>query len=146
MLIAIVSVLHVLVSHYAVGGGAFLAVETGFAYSRGNSDYLAYLKQHALFFILITVVYGAITGVGIWWTISLASPLATEMLIHTFVFGWAIEYVFFIVEITSAFIFFYFWGKLDSGKHQAMAWIYAIISSVKVFQKPKKLSENMLNF
>lgn len=28
MLIAIVAVLHVIVSHYAVGGGLFLAVET----------------------------------------------------------------------------------------------------------------------
>ena len=35
MLIAVVSVLHVLVSHYAVGGGLFLAVETGHAYRSG---------------------------------------------------------------------------------------------------------------
>jgi len=103
MLIAIISVLHVLVSHYAVGGGFFLAVETGFAYRSKNTAYLGYLKRHAWFFILITVVYGAITGVGIWWTIGLASPLATETLIHNFVFGWAIEYVSFIVEIISAF-------------------------------------------
>ncbi len=101
MLIAIISVLHVLVSHYAVGGGFFLAVETGFAYRTMNADYLEYLRRHAWFFILITVVYGAITGVGIWWTIGLASPLATETLIHNFVFGWAIEYVAFIVEIAA---------------------------------------------
>jgi cytochrome bd-type quinol oxidase subunit 1 len=126
MLIAIVSVLHVLVSHYAVGGGAFLAVETRFAYKSGNRDYLAYLRQHALFFILITVAYGAITGVGIWWTISLASPLATETLIHGFVFGWAIEYVFFLLEVTAAFMFYYLWGKLRARTHETMAWIYAI--------------------
>ncbi len=93
MLIAVISVLHVLVSHYAVGGGLFLAVETQYANRPKNPDYLAYLKDHAWFFILVTVVYGAITGVGIWWTIGLASPLATETLIHVFVFGWAIEYV-----------------------------------------------------
>lgn len=125
MLIAIISVLHVLVSHYAVGGGLFLAVETSYAYRTNNRDYLAYLKQHAWFFILLTVVYGAITGVGIWWTIGLASPLATEMLIHTFVFGWAIEYVTFVLEIVSAFIFFYWWGRLDAWTHQRIGWIYA---------------------
>jgi cytochrome d ubiquinol oxidase subunit I len=125
MLIALVSVLHVIVSHYAVGGGLFLAVETQHAYRTGNERYLAYLKQHARFFILLTVVYGAITGVGIWWTIGLASPLATEALIHIFVFGWAMEYVFFLVEITSAFIFYYYWERLDPWTHQAVVWIYA---------------------
>jgi cytochrome bd-type quinol oxidase subunit 1 len=126
MLIAAVSVLHVIVSHYAVGGGFFLAVETRYAYRHSRRDYLAYLKDHAWFFILVTVVYGAITGVGIWWTIGLASPLATEMLIHTFVFGWGMEYVFFVLEIASAFVFFYYWDKLRPKTHQTIGWIYAI--------------------
>lgn len=125
MLIALIAVLHVIVSHYAVGGGIFLAVETRYAYRTANRSYLAYLKDHAWFFILITVVYGAITGVGIWWTIGLASPLSTQMLIHTFVFGWAMEYVFFLLEIISAFIFYYYWGRLDASTHQTVGWIYA---------------------
>ena len=125
MLIAIISVVHVLVSHYAVGGGLFLAVEVGHAYRAGDRDYLEYLHGHARFFILLTVVFGAITGVGIWWTIGLASPLATEMLIRIFVFGWATEWVFFVVEITSAFIFYYYWGRLSERTHVAIGWIYA---------------------
>ncbi|MDR7517980.1 MAG: cytochrome ubiquinol oxidase subunit I [Armatimonadota bacterium] len=125
MLIAIVAVLHVLVAHYAVGGGLFLALETAHAYRTGHRAYLAYLRDHAWFFILVTVVYGAITGVGIWWTIGLASPLATSMLIQIFVFGWAMEYVFFVLEIVSAFIFYYFWGRLDARTHQTVGWIYA---------------------
>ena len=99
MLIAVISVVHVLVSHYAVGGGLFLAVEVGHAYRTKDRDYLDYLHGHAVFFILLTVVFGAITGVGIWWTIGLSSPLATEVLIRTFVFGWATEWVFFVIEI-----------------------------------------------
>jgi cytochrome bd-type quinol oxidase subunit 1/mono/diheme cytochrome c family protein len=125
MLIAVISVVHVLVSHYAVGGGFFLAVETGYAYRNGDRDYLAYLKRHARFFILLTVVFGAITGVGIWWTIGLASPLATAVLIRTFVFGWAIEYVAFVVELTSAFVFYYYWGRLPHKTHTIVVWIYA---------------------
>lgn len=125
MLIALVSVAHVLVSHYAVGGGLFLAVETRFAYRSGDRAYLAYLKSHAWFFILVTVVFGAISGVGIWWTIGLASPLATETLIHAFVFGWAMEYAFFLVEVVAAFVFYYWWGRLDEKSHQAVGWLYA---------------------
>ncbi|MBN1313680.1 MAG: cytochrome ubiquinol oxidase subunit I [Anaerolineae bacterium] len=126
MLIAAIAVIHVYVAMYAVGGGIFLAMETSHAYKTGNQDYLAYLKEHTWFFIMLTVVFGAITGVGIWWTIGLASPLATEALIHTFVFGWAMEYVFFVLEIASAFIFFYYWGKLPSRTHQTIGWIYAV--------------------
>ncbi len=125
MLIALISVVHVLVSHYAVGGGFFLAMETGYAYRKGDRDYLAYLHSHARFFILITVVFGAITGVGIWWTIGLASPLATGVLIRTFVFGWATEYAFFVIELVAAFIFYYYWDRLPKKIHVAIGWIYA---------------------
>ncbi len=125
MLIVLIAVLHVWVAHYAVGGGLFLAVETSYAYRRNHREYLDYLKKHAGFFILITVVYGAITGVGIWWTIGVASPLATQTLIHIFVFGWAMEYVTFVLEIVSAFIFYYLWGRLNPKTHVRVGWIYA---------------------
>lgn len=126
MLIAAIAVVHVLVSHYAVGGGFFLAVEAGYAYRNGDREYLGYLKKHARFFILLTIVFGAITGVGIWWTIGLASPLATAVLIRTFVFGWAIEYVAFVVELVSAFIFYYYWDRLPQKTHLIVVWIYAL--------------------
>ncbi|MEN6450722.1 MAG: cytochrome ubiquinol oxidase subunit I [Thermoguttaceae bacterium] len=127
MLIAVISVVHVLVSHYAVGGGLFLAVEVAHAHAHrtGDRDYLDYLRGHARFFVLLTVVFGAITGVGIWWTIGLTSPLATEVLIRTFVFGWATEWVFFVIEIAAAFIFLYYWDRLPQRTHTAIGWIYA---------------------
>ncbi|MGQ9576538.1 MAG: cytochrome ubiquinol oxidase subunit I [Thermoguttaceae bacterium] len=126
MLIAAVAVLHVLVSHYAVGGGLFLAVETSFAYRTKDEQYLDYLRGHTGFFVLLTVVFGAITGVGIWWTIGLASPLSTEVLIRTFVFGWATEYVFFVVEIVSVLAFYSCWGRLAPKTHAALGWIYGL--------------------
>lgn len=132
MLIAVIATVHVLVSHYAVGGGLFLAVEVGYAYRTKDREYLEYLKRHAGFFILLTVVFGAITGVGIWWTIGLASPLATELLIRTFVFGWATEWVFFVIELSAAFIFYYYWGTLAEKTHVAIAWIYALAAWISL--------------
>jgi cytochrome bd ubiquinol oxidase subunit I len=132
MLIAVVSVLHVLVSHYAVGGGLFLAVEVRHAYRTGDRGYLEYLHRHARFFILLTVVFGAISGVGIWWTIGLASPLATELLIRTFVFGWATEWVFFFVELAAAFIFYYYWDRLAEKTHVVIGWIYAAVAWISL--------------
>ena len=126
MLIAMIATIHVFVSLYAVGGGIVLAGEVSYAYKVNNKSLLDYLRSHTLFFILLTVVFGAITGVGIWWTIALSSPLATESLIHIFVFGWAMEYVFFVLEIVSAFIFHYYWGRLEPGVHKIIGWIYAV--------------------
>jgi cytochrome bd-type quinol oxidase subunit 1/mono/diheme cytochrome c family protein len=142
-----------LISHYAVGGGLFLAVETTYAYRTDNRAYLAYLKRHARFFVLLTVVMGAITGVGIWWTIGLASPLATQVLIRTFVFAWATEYVFFIVEIASAFIFYYYWGRLPAKTHTIIVWIYGlsawaslvIISAITAYMLDPGASSNWID-
>jgi cytochrome bd-type quinol oxidase subunit 1 len=132
MLIAVISVVHVLVSHYAVGGGLFLAVEVQHAYRTRDRNYLDYLRRHAAFFILLTVVFGAITGVGIWWTIGLASPLATEVLIRTFVFAWAAEWVFFLIELTAALIFYYYWTRLPQKTHVAIGWIYALAAWISL--------------
>ena len=64
LLIALIAVLHVFVSHFAVGGGAFLVVSEHLAYKRNDSGLLDYAKRHAKFFALVTLVFGAVTGVG----------------------------------------------------------------------------------
>lgn len=132
MIIAIVAIFHVIVSHYAVGGGILLARENSFAIKKKDHQYRSYWKKHAQFFVLLTVAYGALTGVGIWWTIGLASPLATELLIRTFVFGWAIEWVFFMVEIVSAFAFYYYWDRLAGKDHARIGWIYALAAWISL--------------
>ena len=96
------------------------------AYANNDSQLLEYVKRHSKFFALLTVVLGAVTGVGIWFTIGLVSPEATSSLIHTFVWGWAIEWVFFFVEIAAALIYAYNWDILDRRTHLTIGWIYFI--------------------
>ncbi|MGA7079367.1 MAG: c-type cytochrome [Terriglobales bacterium] len=124
LLIAAVAVLHVFISHFAVGGGAYLVLTERRAYSCNDSELLGYVRHHSKFFALLTVVLGAVTGVGIWFTIGLVSPEATSSLIHTFVWGWAIEWVFFFVEIAAALIYAYQWDTLDRQTHLVIGWIY----------------------
>lgn len=142
MWIAIVAVLHVYVAMYAIGGSILLALQLSLAYRLQDAEYVKYLRSHAWFFVLITLVFSSLMGVGIWWTIGLASPLATEDLINIFVLAWGMEYVTFLVEIVSGFIFFYYWGKLSEQTHLQMVWIYAgaafaslvIITAITAFQ------------
>jgi mono/diheme cytochrome c family protein len=126
LLIAAVAVLHVFISHFAVGGGAYLVLTERRAYAQDDSELLGYVRHHSKFFVLLTVVLGAVTGVGIWFTIGLVSPEATSSLIHTFVWGWAIEWVFFFVEIAAALIYAYHWDTLDRQTHLIVGWIYFI--------------------
>ncbi len=133
LLIAIVAVTHVFVSHFAVGGGAFLVISEARAYRRNDDALLAYVRRHSKFFALLTLVFGAISGVGIWFTIGLVSPEATSSLIHTFVWAWAIEWVFFFVEITAALIYAYQWDRLDRATHMTIGWIYFVAAWMSLF-------------
>lgn len=133
LLIAIVAVTHVFVSHFAVGGGAFLVVSERRAYLRNDKALLGYVRRHSKFFALLTLVFGAISGVGIWFTIGLVAPEATSSLIHTFLWAWAIEWVFFFVEITAALIYAYQWDRLDRATHMAVGWIYFVAAWMSLF-------------
>jgi mono/diheme cytochrome c family protein len=124
LLIALVAILHVFVSHFAVGGGLFLVLTERRARRSGDQPLLGWLKFHTKFFVLVTVVFGAVSGVGIWFTIGLINPTATSNLIHAFVWGWGIEWVFFFIEITAALLYLYGWDKLDPKLHEWYGWIY----------------------
>jgi len=133
LLIAVMAIVHVLVSHFAVGGGAFLVLLEKKAYRENSDGLLAYVKAHSKFFLLLTMVFGGLTGVGIWWTIALLNPGATSSLIHIFVFGWAAEWVFFVGEIVALFIYFYTFGTMHRVHHLRIGWIYFICAWMSLF-------------
>ena len=126
ILIALIAILHVFVSHFAVGGGLYLIYAEKKAIRDNSLALLDFTKDHARFFLLVTMVFGSITGVGIWFIIALVNPAATSFLIHNFVFGWAAEWVFFTVEICAAFVYFYTFGRMDNATHQKVGWVYFI--------------------
>jgi mono/diheme cytochrome c family protein len=124
LLIAIVAVVHVFVSHFAVGGGLFLVLTERKARREQDAALLDFVRANTRAFTLLTLVFGALTGVGIWFTIGLVHPAATSSLINIFVWGWAIEWTFFVVEIAAALVYFYGWDRLDARTHLLVGWIY----------------------
>ncbi len=133
ILIALIAITHVFVSHFAIGGGLFLVFSEKKGYRENDEGVLAYTKRHAKFFLLVTMVFGSMSGVGIWLIISLVQPAATSFLIHKFVFAWAIEWVFFLIEIVAAFVYFYTFGKMDRKTHLMIGWIYFIAAWISLF-------------
>ena len=133
LMIAMMAVFHVYISHFAVGGGLFLVLTELKGYRENNQSILDYGYKHTKFFLLITMVAGGITGVGIWFTIALLNPDATSVLIHTFVFAWAIEWVFFTIEIISLLIYYYTYGRMERRNHLIMGWIYCGAAWMSLF-------------
>jgi cytochrome bd-type quinol oxidase subunit 1 len=79
--------------------------------------------------LILTAVFGTVSGVGIWFAIGLTNPEATSTLIHNFVFGWAMEWVFFLVELTTIAVYYSTWGRIDPKLHLAVGWVYAVASA-----------------
>ena len=126
VLMATIAVFHVFVSHFAIGGGLYLVVNEHLARRSGDAQRLGFLEKLSKFFALVTLVAGAVTGVGIWFVIGLLAPSATEALIHNYVWGWAIEWTFFVVEIAAAMLYFYGWKRMTARAHLTLGWIYFV--------------------
>ena len=127
-LVALISTIHAYVAHLAVGGGLFLWL-TDLKAVRENDPFVAsYVKKHTWFFLLLTMVFGGVSGVGIWFIIALANPAATSALIHNFVFGWAIEWVFFIGEIVALLIYHYRHDQMKQKDRLMVVFLYFLFA------------------
>ncbi|MCG8532497.1 MAG: cytochrome ubiquinol oxidase subunit I [Desulfovibrionales bacterium] len=132
-LIATMAIFHVFIAHLAVGGGFFLVLTERKGYAEKNPAIIGYVRTHTKFFLLLTMVAGGMTGVGIWFTIGLLSPAATSLLVHTFGFAWATEWVFFLGEIVALLIYHYRFGKMSQRDHQIIGWLYALFAFLSLF-------------
>lgn len=126
--IGIIAIFHVMIALFAVGGGCYLALAEWKALREGRRDWLAALRGHSRFFLILTGVFGTVSGVGIWFSIGLANPEATSTLIHNFVFGWAMEWVFFMIELSAAAVYYYSWGRISDSLHLKVGVLYAVSS------------------
>ncbi|WP_243359016.1 hypothetical protein [Fundidesulfovibrio terrae] len=124
LLIALVATIHVFVSHFAVGGGLFIAVMETRTQRLGLTSMRDYLRRYANFFLLLTMVVGGLTGVGIWFAVSITAPGAASKLIHAFVLGWATEWTFFLAEIVVLITYMRSFEGQRSTRRLILAWLY----------------------
>ncbi|MEE8576100.1 MAG: cytochrome ubiquinol oxidase subunit I, partial [candidate division Zixibacteria bacterium] len=130
---AAIAIPHVFISHFAIGGGLYLVLTERWARKIGDAVYLEYLKRLTKFFVYASVVLGAVSGVGIWFVVGLLSPSATDVLIHNFVWAWAIEWTFFAIEIAAALIYYHGWKTMSARDHMIVGWIYFVAAWLSLF-------------
>ncbi len=126
--VGIIATIHVLFSHTSVGAAIFFAALATIAYSRNKPEYLVYIKKYGLFLLVFSYVLGSITGPGIWYSTTVASPRGISSLIHSFVWKWATEWVFFVIEVVGVYMVVYLVGKVDQRTHLRITWIFGIAS------------------
>ncbi len=124
-IIAMVATFHILPSHLATSALWFGVYVERKAYKEGRSEFIEFLKKFSLLVLIFCFIYGSITGVGIWFSAAAASPRAISALIHNYVWGWATEWVFFIIEIVTIYAYYYTFERVSPQHHMRIGIIYA---------------------
>jgi hypothetical protein len=122
--VGIIATIHVLFSHTAVGAALFFTYLATVAYRNDRPELLDYIKRYGLFLLVFSYVLGSITGPGIWYSTTVASPRGISALIHNFVWGWSAEWVFFVIEVVGVYSMVYLVGKVDGRTYMKIAWIF----------------------
>ncbi len=125
LVIAVIASFHILPSHLATGAFWFNVYIERDAVRNGRPELFEFLKKFTLMILVFCFVIGSITGVGIWFSSSVASPRGISALIHNYVWGWATEWVFFIIEIATIYVYYYTMHRIDQESHLRMGIAYA---------------------
>lgn len=117
-IVGVIATVHVLFSHTAVGAAIFFAFLAQYAHRNNRPDLLEFIRRYGLFllshiciYVPCTLVLGSITGPGIWYATTVASPRGISALIHSFVWMWATEWVFFVIEVIGIYMLVYLAAK-----------------------------------
>ncbi|MBI4710338.1 MAG: cytochrome ubiquinol oxidase subunit I [Nitrospirae bacterium] len=126
IILAVIATFHILPSHLSTSAMWFnVYIETK-AYKEDKPELLEFIRKYSLLLLVFAYVTGSLSGIGIWYAATVANPRGISGLIHNYVWGWATEWVFFIIEVTGIFIYYYTFGKVDRKTHLRIGWIFAI--------------------
>lgn len=126
--VGFIATIHVLFSHVSVGAAVFFMVLATIAYRQNRPELLDFIKSYGLFLLVFSYILGSITGPGIWYSTTVASPRGISSLIHSFVWKWATEWVFFVIEVIGVYMVTYLVGKVDQKTHLKLTIILGLAS------------------
>ncbi|PUE39751.1 c-type cytochrome [Limnohabitans sp. Bal53] len=126
--VGLIATIHVLFSHTSVGAAIFFAWLANHAHRHNKPELLEFIRRYGLFLLVFSYVLGSITGPGIWFATTVASPRGISALIHSFVWMWATEWVFFVIEVVGVYMLVYLAGRIDVKTHTRIAVIFGLTS------------------
>ncbi|MDD5149564.1 MAG: cytochrome c [Flavobacterium sp.] len=140
MLIAIIAILHVIINHgLAVGFMPFVTWLEQRGVSRSGKDQITDMEWDNMVYkimkvaFIITTTIGAMTGVGIWFSVALVSPASIGSLIRVFYWAWFTEWLVFVTEVVLIMIYFLTWKNSNTTlkaklRHIKFGWYLSLFS------------------
>ncbi|MBD8003705.1 c-type cytochrome [Bacillus norwichensis] len=130
--IAIIAIIHVIISHGVAIGITTLMVTAEYRAIQTNNEPLRNLARKLSKWVLIlTTTIGAITGVGIWFSTTVIQPDSIGSLLRIFFWAWFVEWLVFVTEVVLLIIYYYTWDKWEGAKriiHNRIGVALAIFS------------------
>lgn len=140
MLIAIIAIIHVMINHgLAVGFMPFITWLEQRGVQKSGRDEITDVawddqvyKMMKVAFVITTTI-GAMTGVGIWFSVALVSPTSIGSLIRVFYWAWFAEWLVFVTEVILIMIYFLTWKSNNSSLrakllHIRFGWFLSLFS------------------
>lgn len=138
MTIALVAVLHVVLSHgIAIGAMLLIAIAEWIGYRSGSRDWEDLAKTMIKPTVILITAVGAITGVGIWFITTALAPRGIGSMLRIFFWPWFIEWIVFIAEVIVILVYYFTWDSWNSGKrkryHVILGLSYPVLSFTSAF-------------
>lgn len=131
LLIGIIAGMHVLINHPLAVGIYPLLVLIEYVALKKNWPALDEVARKITFVVfIITTTVGALSGVGIWLSTSLAAPFAIGSLLRVFFWGWFVEWLVFISEVILIMIYFLTWKRWREGRLKILHMRFGIALAV----------------
>lgn len=139
-LIALIAILHVFINHgLAVGFIPYITRLEQQGVMNSPADQITNPEWDAMVYkmmkvgFIITTTLGAMTGVGIWLSVSVVSPSSIASLIRVFYWAWFIEWLVFVTEVVLILIYFLTWKNSNKSlkaklRHIQFGWFLSIFS------------------
>jgi cytochrome bd-type quinol oxidase subunit 1/mono/diheme cytochrome c family protein len=127
-----VGILHVFLAQFAIGGGMLL-----YAFERraqaGDQDARAFVDGYFKVLVLVSFVFGALTGVAMWFTTIQVGARTIGLMVDEFHWLWATEWVWFSIEVCAGYAFYRFGSQLDDRARRRLLGLYAIAAWMSLF-------------
>lgn len=132
MVIGAVGIVHVFLAQFAIGGGMLL---TYLQWRAGRGDHLArrFIESFFPFLVLVSFVLGALTGVAMWFTTIQVSARTIGLMVDEFHWIWAIEWVFFFVEVIAGYTFYRVGARLPDPVRLRLLALYTVAAMGSLF-------------
>jgi cytochrome d ubiquinol oxidase subunit I len=133
MVIGGLGILHVFLAQFAIGGGMLLCYFEHLSRTGKVPHARRFMDGYFKVLVLVSFVFGALTGVGMWFTTIQVSPRTIGLMVDEFHWLWALEWTFFCLEVMTGYMFYRYGERLSSDLRLRLLGLYSIAAWGSLF-------------